>query len=110
MLSKRTGRTGEGGTVAITDSEIARTVGCDRKTVRSVKDGRTLRSIWTGGAVKRTRKRQKAEIRPKMVGQHVCVECSDVAGHEVRVIYEPCVACLARRHRQHSMLANTPAR
>lgn len=96
------------------ESRIARTFGVNRKTVRSIREGKSLRSIWAGCPAKRSRRRAKRvnrEVAPKLVGQYVCLECSASAGHEVRVVYEPCVACLARLERERqrlSVLANTP--
>lgn len=64
--------------------EIGRHIGCDRKTVRRVRDGVRVRRPPAGTTVIR------------QCAAYICLDCSDLAGRAVETVYTPCVACLAR--------------
>lgn len=91
------------------DSAIARVLRCNRKTVRSVREGRTLRSIWEGKNIQRRPSspppepglaEDTEEPSPEPCQPYVCEGCSETAGRIVRVTLRPCVACQARLARQ----------
>jgi len=67
-------------------SQIARQTGCNRKTVRRVRDGRKVRR----------KRKTPAEPRYAKVEPYECPQCSARAGYPVMVYYRPCVACEAR--------------
>lgn len=84
------------------DTEVARAVGCNRKTVRSIREGRTLRSIWKGKSVPRVDHKDDGADEPsdapkaKRTAPYVCEGCSRAAGYDVTVTLRPCVICAAR--------------
>ena len=87
-----------------TDKDVAVAVGCNRKTVRSIRTGRTLRSLWTGNekprAEAKTPQPDPDEFEfpaPEKVEPYVCVPCCEATGVHVIVELRPCVICIARR-------------
>lgn len=67
-------------------SRIARQAGCNRQTVRAIRDGRRVA-------------RKAVDCGPKSIPPRICRGCSAVAGYAVYISLEPCVACAARTKR-----------
>jgi hypothetical protein len=67
--------------------EIAKKVGCSAGTVWGIKHGRK---------VKRARPPSAGQVTFREVAPYLCVGCSERAGRDVEVTYDPCVACTAR--------------
>jgi len=76
-------------------SQVARRVGCDRKTVRSIHTGRRTRNASLARQIMEA-DREQLTLIPKPVKPYLCLGCTRAAGRSVIVSFRPCVVCAAR--------------